>query len=675
MPQVQLAGPVAAPAPGTMRAFDPALLDTTADACTDFYQFACGGWIKQNPIPADRASWGRETELRDRNDLLLKSILERAAGPGPRAPELQKMGDAYTACMDTAAIEQAGMGPLQGRLALLDSVVDKHTLTLALARLEQQGDGALFDFGSQQDFRDATQQVAVVTQARLGLADKGFYERTDTRAAELRSQYQAHVARTLALAGEAPAQASKDAVTVLRIESALAAASLSRLEMRDPVKLYHKTPLAQFAANTPGIDFPAYLRALGAPTLQSLNVEEPSYFLMMSELLTETPLEDIKAYLRWTVLHQAPETAVPAALAEEDFRFYGRVLGGQQEPLPRWKRCVARVDADLGDALGQAFVAERFGTADRQHTLALAIEVESAMRRDIDALAWMSAPTKAEARDKLREVVNRIGYPETWRDYSSLTIDPHEALGNALRAATVRHQQEIAKIGKRLARGEWMTSAAAASASYDPQRNDVNLPAGILQPPYFDPGQGDAAYYGASAAVIGHELTHAFDDEGRLFDGQGNLRNWWTRKDASEFAGRADCLAEEYSAFALTNGSHVDGRLTLGEDLADLGGLRLAYLAYLEHARKVGLAPPGQKKEAGARSADLTSEQQFFAAYGQAWCESRRPEQLRTMVETDPHAPEVFRVNGVVRNLPEFAKAFGCKAGQAMAPVKRCSVW
>jgi len=661
------------PAPHALHGFDPALLDTTTDPCSNFYQYACGGWAKANPIPADRASYGRDSELSDENELLLKSILEKAAAGGDRrTPNEQKIGDEYAACMNTAQIESAGMAPLQALLRQIDAVHDEASLTLVLGKMQQDDDHALFSFGSGPDFRDATQEIAMIEQPVLGLPEKGYYDRTDAKSAELREQYRKHIARTFVLAGETEADAFKDATTALRIETALAAASLSRVDMRDPARLYHKTPLMQFAANTPGIDFPLFLRTIGAPSIKSLNVVEPSYFLSLSELLGSTPVEDLKAYLRWRVLMRAPPTAVPAALDAENFSFYGKILYGQPEQEPRWKRCVRRVDEDLGEALGQVFVAERFSPADKQRTLTLARDVEAAMGRDIDTLAWMSPQTKAQAKEKLHTVANKIGYPDTWRDYSALQIEPNDALGNAMRAAAFRDRHEVAKIGKPVDRGEWEMSPPTVNAYYDPQMNEVNFPAGILQPPYFDPAKDDAVNYGDAGGVIGHELTHGFDDEGRQFDAEGNFRDWWKKSDATEFTRRAQCVADEYSNFVAVDDLHVNGQLTLGENLADIGGLRLAYLAYLDHAARTGvdLEKPGSAEYGG-----LTPVQQFFAAYGQGWCESRRPEMLRDIVQSDPHSPEVFRVNGVVENLPEFQKAFSCKAGAPMAPVKRCSVW
>jgi endothelin-converting enzyme/putative endopeptidase len=667
------------PAGQPLHAFDPALLDRSADPCVDFYQYSCGGWVKAHPIPEDRASFGRDTELSDQNDLVLKSILEQAAekpGGASRTPNEQKIGDEYAACMNTDHIEQQGMAPILASLTGIDAIPDKKALTPLLASLERAGDGALFDFGSQQDFHDAAQQIAAVEQPELGLPEKGFYDRTDATSVKLRDDYQKHIARTLVLAGENQAKADKDAATVLRIETALAAASLSRVEMRDPSKLYHKTPLAQFAANTTVFDFPQYLRAVDAPPIDTLNVAEPSYFLSLSELVNATSLADLKTYVRWTLLRHLPSTAIPAALDAEDFSFYGKALSGQPEQLPRWKRCVARVDEDLGEALGQVFVEQRFSPQTKQRTLELARDVEAAMDRDIDTLPWMSLETKAQAKIKLHAVANKIGYPDKWRDYSSLTIKPDDALGDALRAAAFRDRRDIAKIGKPVDRGEWLMSPPTVNAYYDPQMNDINFPAGILQPPSFDPAQNDAVNYGDAGGVIGHELTHGFDDEGRQFDAQGNFRDWWKKSDATTFTERADCVVKEYDGFVAVAGPpddvHVNGQLTLGENLADLGGLRLAFLAYLDRAAKThaDLTKPGTPEYGG-----LTPTQQFFAAYGQGWCESRRPEDQRTLVQSNPHAPEQFRVNGVVENLPEFQKAFSCKTGQPMAPVKRCSVW
>jgi putative endopeptidase len=653
-----------------LHAFDPALLDRSADPCTDFYQFACGGWTARNPIPADRAAWGRDGELEQQNSLLLKSILEEAAGKTSRTPAEQKIGDAYHACMDTGAIDAAGTEPLKPILAEIDAIADKAALPALLAHLQILGDEALFSFGSQQDALHANQEIAGVGQPALGLPEKGFYDRADARSAQLRAEYSEHIVRMFTLLGEGHDQAARDGAAALRIETALAAASMSEVEMRDPHRLYHRTPLVQFAANSPAFDFPLFLRSVGTPPIELLNVEEPTFFLSLNELLTSTPLDDLKSYLKWTVVRRVPGTALPAAFDAEDFAFFGKALEGQPEQQPRWRRCVARVDDDLGEALGQVFVARRFSAQDKARTVELAHEVEAAMGRELDALPWMSTPTREQAHAKLAAVANKVGYPDHWRDYSALTIAPEDALGNAQRAAGFRERRDLSKIGRTVDRAEWMMSPPTVNAYYNPQTNDVNFPAGILQPPYYDSSQDNAVNYGSIGAVIGHELTHGFDDEGRQFDAEGNLRDWWRKRDATEFNRRAECVADEYSGFTAVDELHVNGKLTLGENLADLGGLRLAYLAWLDQA----VHGPSKPAE-GAAYGGLTPEQQFFAAYGQSWCESRRPQNLRTMVQTDPHAPERFRVNGVVQNMPEFQKAWSCHTGQPMAPAKRCSVW
>ena len=674
----------ASPAKAT-EAFDPSLRDMSVDPCTDFYQYACGGWLRANPIPADRSSYGRDTEAEDADERVLRAILERAAGAeqaaaggkldagaAGRTANEQKIGDAYAACMDTEAIDAAGVKPLQPQLDAIGKVTSKRELPGLLAALHTEGVPGLFFFGAQQDDRDATEEIAAVGQPRLGLPEKGYYDRTDGKSAELREQYVEHVRRTFVLLGEPEAQAARDADTVLRVETGLAAASLSQLEMRDPTRLYHKTPLVQFEANSPELEFSRYLKAVGAPQLQALNVAEPVYFLSLHELLEATSLGDIQTLLRWNVVRSARSTALPQPLDDENFSFYGKVLSGTPEQKPRWKRCAETVDGELGEALGQLYVAQRFPQASKVRSEALTRAIEAAADRDIDTLGWMSEPTKAEAKQKLHLVANNIGYPNKWRDYSSLSISPSDAFGNAERAAAFNVARNTRKIGRAVDRGEWTMTPPTVNAYYDPQMNSINFPAGILQPPYFDPAQDDAVNYGSAGGVIGHELTHGFDDEGRQFDGQGNLRDWWRKDDAKQFAQRAECVADEYSGFVQIDDQHGNGKLTLGEDLADLAGLRLAWLAYESKAKQAGVdvAKPGD-----AAYGRLTPAQQFFTAYGQSWCENTRPAAMRERVRIDPHAPERYRVNGVVENMPAFTEAFQCKAGAPMVAAKRCALW
>ncbi|WP_158615421.1 M13 family metallopeptidase [Acidipila sp. EB88] len=674
----QNGSPKPAPAAPALHDFDPALRDTTADPCTDFYQYACGGWLKAHPIPADRAAYGRDTETTDQNEQVLRTILEKAASGGAaRTANQQRIGDAYAACMDTDAINALGTKPLAELLAAVDAVKQRDQLPALLAQLHTKGVSGFFQFGSQQDFRNATQQIATIAQPALGLPEKGYYDRTDGKSAELRTQYVEHVRRTFVLMGEPESQATVDAGVVLRMETKLAAASLSRLEMRDPTKLYHRTPLVQFDANSPELRMGTFLEAMHAPAVQSLNVQEPVYFLELHDSLEAASLEDIKTFLRWVVVRSVPGTALPQPLDDEAFAFYGKVLSGVPEQEPRWKRCAERVDSEVGEALGEEYVKAKFSPEDKARTGELTRAIETAAEHDIDALAWMSAATKTEAKRKLHLVTNHIGYPDTWRDYSSLAMVRTDAFGNALRANAFDVARDVRKIGRPVDRGEWEMTPPTVNAYYNPQMNSINFPAGILQPPQFDPSQDDAVNYGAAGGTIGHELTHGFDDEGRQFDGQGNLRDWWRKDDAKQFAERAECVVNEYDGFVAvaepgTPELHVNGKLTLGENLADLAGLRLAYLAYMDKAKEAGvsLLTPGDASYGG-----LTPVQQFFAAYGQSWCESTRPESMRERTEVDPHAPEKYRVNGVVENMPAFAEAFQCKAGAAMVPVKRCAIW
>ena len=656
-----------------LKALDPKLIDTSVDPCVNFYQYACGGWLKQNPIPSDESSYGRGTELDDQNQLVLKSILEKAAAGGSeRSANEQKIGDYYATCIDVNAVNQAGLKSLQPTLDRIDALKSKNDLPELAAYLDSIGVSTFFNFTSDQDLKDATQQIAEFDQAELGLPEKGYYDRTDEKSVKLRAQYRDHIIRTFELLGKPHAQAVKDADTVLKIETELAKHSLTNVERRDPQALYHKMTLAKFESTAPDFAFTRYLRALNTPPVDSMNVAVPGFFTGLNQVLATTDLNSLKAYLRWAVIRQTPGTALPQALDEESFNFYSKILEGQPEQRPRWKRCVRSTDRALGEALGQVYVAERFSPEDKQRTLALTQDIESAMSRDIDQLEWMSPETKTRAKEKLHSVANKIGYPDKWRDYSSLHIERGDALGNVERADSFETHREINKIGKPVDRGEWGMTPPTVNAYYNPQMNDINFPAGILQPPYFDPRQDDAVNYGDAGGVIGHELTHGFDDEGRQFDGQGNLKEWWTPTDGKQFTERADCVVKEYDGFVAVDDLHVNGKLTLGENIADLGGLKLAFLAYLDHAQRAGI---DFTIKGDAEYGELTPQQQFFVAYGQGWCQNNRPEDLRLRVQTDPHSPEEFRVNGVVVNLPEFQKAFGCKTGAPMAPAKRCAIW
>lgn len=645
---------------------DPLLMDRTADPCADFYQYSCGGWVKQNPVPPDRSFYGRDAELQERNEVILRDILERAAAAGPNRTSVeQKIGDYYSSCIDEARIDSQGMVPLRGELARIEALKSKTDLADELAHLHLIGVDAFFNYRSNQDFKDATSVIAETDQGGLGLPERDYYTRPDGKSEEIRKQYLAHVTNMLKLLGESADQATGDAQKIMDIESALAKASLTVVERRDPEKLYHKLPLTGLDKMVPLFAWNRYLRATDTPFVQNLNVAVPGFFQGLQSVLQQEDLPSIQTYLRWHLLHRmAP--MLSAKFVDENFDFYGRKLEGQKVLRARWKRCVQSTDHELGEALGQKYVEREFPPQNKVRTRKMVKEIEGAMERDIRRLTWMSATTQQRAIEKLHAVANKIGYPDKWRDYSGYEVVPGDALGNFIRGNEFESHRQISKIGKPVDRGEWGMTPPTINAYYNPQMNDINFPAGILQPPYYDAKMNDAVNYGDAGGVIGHELTHGFDDEGSQFDARGNLENWWTEADRKEFDSRTGCVAQEYDQFIATDDVHVNGRLTLGENVADIGGLKLALMAYLEH--QAGL-PPAVPVDG------FTPEQQFFISYGQGWCENDTPEALRLLAQTDPHAPTKYRVNGVVVNLPEFQKAFSCKVGTPMAPKKPCQVW
>jgi putative endopeptidase len=652
-----------------LHGLDPSLRDTSIDPCVNFFQYACGSWLKRNPIPPDRSSFGIDTQLTENNNLVLKSILEHASDPGTqRDADTQKIGDYFATCMDTQAIDKAGLGELQPMLDRINALSSTKDLAPLVATLQKNGMQTLFRLASEEDYKDSRRMIATAAQPRLGLPEKGYYLRSDAKSVTLRKQYVDHITHMLTLAGEHADQAAADAARVLALETKLATASLSREEMRDPAKLYHPTELVSFRTQLGAFDVDTYLHTLDTPAFTSLNVSTPGYFEALNKILPQTDLTSFKALLRWNLLHSTPGTALPAALDNEQFAFYGKTLRGQPEQQVRWKRCVEATDGALGEALGRVYVAQQFSSQDKARTTTIMNDIEAAMGRDIQQLNWMSTPTKAKAEDKLKSVTNKIGYPEHWRDYSSLTITRDDSIGNARRAAAFEHHRVLTKIGRPTDKQEWEMSPPTVNAYYDPQTNSVNFPAGILQPPYYDPHMGDAVNYGQAGGLEGHELTHGFDDEGRQFNGTGNFSEWWTPTDEQKFKERADCVVKQYGGFVAVDDLHVNGKLTLGENIADIGGVRIGYLAWQHRLQEAGVKPEAELD-------GMTPAQQFFAAYAQSWCSSTRPETMRLRVQTDPHSPEEYRVNGVVENMPEFQQAFGCKAGQPMVSANRCSIW
>ena len=648
---------------------DPAAMDRRVDPCVDFYAYTCGGWIAKNPIPADQGAWSVYVKLQADIERHLWGLLQSAADPSSaRSPVQTQIGDYFAACMDEARIESLGSKPLDPALESLAQVKDKKGLAAWLARqhLATHTGRLMFGFDSEQDGADATQVIAAVYAGGIGLPDRDDYLDTDTRAKDQRAKYQEHVERTLQLLGDDPATAATTVRLVMDVETALARATLTRVEQRDPHQIYHRVSVDKLVAMAPGFDWKTYLATAGVPGTEVLNVSQPKFFQGLDRELKRRPLADWKRYLRW---HLANVSAryLSRAFVEEDFSFYGRYLTGSEQMPPRWKRCVRWVDRDLGEALGQVFVEKNFSPELKRKTLEMVLGIEDAMEEDLQTLEWMSPPTRALALEKLKAMANKIGYPDRWRDYSSIKLARDDFRGNVTRSVQFETARLLAKIGKPVDRGEWDMTPQTVNAYYSPSMNDMNFPAGILQPPLYDPKMDDAPGYGNTGMTIGHELTHGFDDEGRQYDAKGNLKDWWTPKDVAEFNRRAACISDQYSGYIAVDDIQVNGKLTLGEDVADLGGLVLAYRAWRSATSSRRLQPID----------GLTPDQRFFVGYAQWACANVRPQVARLRARTDPHSPSKYRVNGLMVNMPEFGQAFGCKPGTPMTrpPEKVCRVW
>ena len=638
-------------------------MDTSVDPCTDFFTYSCGTWIKKNPIPPDQTSWSVYSKLEDDNKAILREILESAATPAPDRDAIkQKIGDYYAACMDEKAVEAAADKPLRPVLDQIRQLHSRRDIASVVAAMVSND--ALFHFRSDQDYKDSTQVIAEADQGGLGLPDRDYYLKTDAKSVELRKAYVAHLQKMFELLGDKPAAAATGAQTVMRIETALATGSLTRVERRDPQKLYHKMTIQQLSALNPAFQWKVYFAKVGLSSVEALNVETPGFFKTLNAELRKESLASWKTYLRWHLVN-ANAPFLSSDFVNADFEFYGKTLQGAQELEPRWKRCVGYADNDLGEALGQVYVERNFSPEAKQRAQKMVKEIEDAMGRDIDSLPWMTPATKQQAIEKLHTVANKIGYPDRWRDYSALNIARDDEMGNVLRSREFEFHRQLAKIGKPVDRGEWQMTPPTVNAYYDPQMNDINFPAGVLQPPLFDANSDAAPNFGDTGGTIGHELTHGFDDEGRQFDAHGNLRDWWTPEDAKAFEQRASCISDQYSQYVVVDDIKINGKLTLGEDVADLGGLILAYMAWQDDTKGQTLEP----------IEGFTPEQRFFIAYGQSWCASTRDETKRLRATVDPHSPDKYRANGVVSNLPEFQQAFHCKAGAPMVRENRCRVW
>ena len=665
-----LAGPAAAPMqPLDAMPYSPSLdltsLDRSVDPCVNFYQFTCGGWQKNNPIPADQASWSVYAKLATENQQFLWGILQHDATASNRTPVQQKIGDYYAACMDTSAIDKLGDTPVLAILARIDSLQSREDVIAELSVLHRQALGSFFfNSGTEQDAFDSSTMIVAVDAGGLGLPDRDYYLNTDARSERIRREYTEYVQRLFGLMGESREQAAQDATSTLSIETELATASLTRVQLRNPRNTYHVLTIDELKAMAPSIDWANYFLLQGAGRVETLNVAQPEFIRAMQTQLASASVPALRAYLTFHAL-SAAAPYLSQTFAQAYFDFYSATLRGVPAMPPRWKTCTRGVDRSLGEALGQEFVARTFSADTKAKTQLMTAQIETAMQDEIENLDWMTAGTKTEALRKLHAIRNKIGYPDKWRDYSDLDIRPDDYFGNVLRAYRFDQYRDWHKLGKPVDLNEWDMTPPTVNAYFDPQKNDINFPAGVLEPPLYDPKLDDAPNYGNTGATIGHELTHAFDDEGRMYDQLANLRDWWTPVDAAHFEDRVSCVRDQYASYTVVDDIHINSKLTSGEDIADIGGTLLAYIAWKKQTE-------GQSLQA---IDGFTPDQRFFIGMAQWACENQRPENLRVSAITNPHSPGIARINGVVSNLPQFQQAFSCKDGQPMVHTPTCKVW
>jgi putative endopeptidase len=649
--------------------FDVSAIDKSVDPCVDFYQYACGNWRKENPIPADQVRWGRFNELSERNTYLLYADLKKAAD-APKTPLQKKYGSYFAACMNVPEVNELGAKPLQPELnAIAGLKSNKDLAALNVVFTKRFGGSDVLDVRVQQDQKDSSKQILGTGQGGISLPDRDYYLSKDARSEKIRQQYVEHVTKMFTLLGDTPEEAAKEAASVMRIETALAEGSMSRVQMRDPANRYHIMTIAEVDKLSPDYDWNVYLNGLGMGGAPDLNVSSPHFVETVNKELEDEPVSAIKSYLRWHVVHgAAPLLSKP--FQDENFAFFSATLQGQKEEQPRWKRCTRMTDRALGEAVGQDWVKENFPPAAKDNMEHLVKALEASLGQDIQQLPWMSDTTKAQAKEKLDAIRDKIGYPEHWRDYSKLTVKRDDLLGNVERSSIFEYNRNLAKYGKPVDETEWGMTPPTVNAYYNPPQNDINFPAGILQPPFYDFAKDPAVNFGGIGVVIGHEMTHGFDDQGAKYDLHGNVRVWWTPEDLAKFKERTECEAKEYDGFEVAPGQNLNGHLTLGENTADNGGLRIAYQALMET-----LAQEGAQAE-DAKIDGYTPAQRFFISFGQVWCENRTEQSARVSAKVDPHSSGEWRTNGTVQNFDEFGKAFGCHTGQPMMPADGgCRAW
>jgi putative endopeptidase len=676
-PQTLAAAPDTGSAPAEpkkLTSFDVSSIDRSADPCTDFYQYACGNWVKNNPIPGDQTRWGTFNQLAERNQWLEYQEMEAASKPNAsRTPLEAKFGNFFGACMDKSLADQQGIKPLDPTLTAIDGLNSKGDMAALLVKLSVDHTSTaplFFGFGVEQDQLDSSKQIASIGQGGLGLPDRDYYLAQDERQQKIREQYVAHITAMFQLAGDAPDKAAAEAKSVMTIETALAKASTPRVDMRDPKNVYHIMTIDQFKTLSPNFDWPTFFHNIGIAPFATLNVSTPDFFKAASEQIQSQDLAAWKSYLRWHALHSAAPY-LSSNFVDENFHFYSEELAGQKQITPRWKRCTRLTDRDLGEAVGQDWVRKNFPPQDKESMQKLVAALDKALGEDIQQLPWMSDATKKEAEAKLALFRNKIGYPDHWKDYSTVKVSPDTLLANIDSAERFADKHEFDKLGKPVDETEWGMTPPTVNAYYDPAMNDINFPAGILQPPFYDASKDPAVNFGSIGVVIGHEMTHGFDDEGSQFDGKGNLREWQTPEDRKAFTERTDCEVKEYSGFESAPGQNLNGKLTLGENTADNGGLRIAYLALMNTLQAEGKKAPYTSDKVDG----FTPQQRFFIAFAQVWCSNQTEQSLRVSAKVDPHSPGKFRTNGSVQNFDEFGKAFSCKQGTPMYPANSCRVW